>query len=178
MKIRVSNIQRALDVFNDFGAQKVISLVNNRDIIPHFGLDDNHHLIVPIDDVSGFSDPFCATMGDIDRILDFVRWSLNSNTLVHCEGGISRSTAVAISLLVWDGMSVDDAVDMVHRDSPNISPNVLILRLFDAKFQEGGKFIHSVLKKVASLDKGLMLWCNDCQEHFLDGTNCKGGHWL
>ena len=36
--------------------------------------------------------------------------------------------------------------------------------------------IKQIKDAVAVLPKDLVLWCDTCKEHFIDGQNCKGNH--
>ncbi|MEI6558679.1 MAG: dual specificity protein phosphatase [Rhodospirillaceae bacterium] len=64
----------------------------------------------------------------IRRILDHAAgFEPADRVLVHCTAGISRSTAVAILLLVRHGMAPGAAFAHVARLRPAMSPNMLIV---------------------------------------------------
>ena len=64
----------------------------------------------------------------VARILDYAsRFTGQERVLVHCTAGISRSTAVAILVLVQHGMAPERAFSHVARLRPAMSPNMLIL---------------------------------------------------
>lgn len=175
MQIRVTNLQDAIAQANGW-ATRVISIVDPKTHLPDFTHVD--HLVIRCNDVEVFTDPWAPKLDDVRQALDFVRDT--DKVLVHCEGGISRSTAYAIGLLVRSGMKTSDAVIHIHDQRPNMWPNKLILSLFDYHLRLGNTLVGQVQDVMNSLPKDMMLWCNECQTHFLDGQghNCVGGHWL
>ena len=64
----------------------------------------------------------------VARILAYAAgFGSGDRVLVHCVAGISRSTAVAILVLVSHGMTPAAAFALVQRLRPAMSPNMLIL---------------------------------------------------
>ena len=59
--------------------------------------------------------------------------------LTHCEAGISRSTAAAITLLVSAGYAPQVAFGLVRKACPQMLPNRRILRIADTLLGTGGK---------------------------------------
>ena len=53
------------------------------------------------------------------------------SVLVHCRAGISRSTAIAIGLLIVSGKSVSEAFEQIHIIRDCLWPNDTILKHFD-----------------------------------------------
>ena len=77
----------------------------------------------------------------VERIVAFGKrmaplsdWGL----LAHCEAGISRSSAAAITLLVAAGYHPGQAFGLVRRVCPEMLPNRRILRLADDILGTGG----------------------------------------
>ncbi|MEI6035586.1 MAG: hypothetical protein WCS65_15070 [Verrucomicrobiae bacterium] len=66
--------------------------------------------------------------------------------LTHCESGISRSTAAAITLLVSAGYSPQVAFGLARKACPQMLPNRRILRIADGMLETGGK-----LQKMAEI---------------------------
>lgn len=174
MKIRVSNIMLAPQMAADW-ADQVISLVDPRTEVPDFAVGDQH-LIIRCTDTESAMDPWAIRRYEVEEMFRFVKPV--SNVLVHCEGGISRSTAVGISLLVFGGATIGTATDKVHEQRPNLSPNRLILRYADDILNLNGELSNTVNTMVAAYPKTLMLWCGDCGVEFPDeeGANCPGRH--
>ena len=64
----------------------------------------------------------------VARILAYAAGFVSGDRiLVHCVAGVSRSTAVAILVLVSHGMAPAAAFDLMQRLRPAMSPNMLIL---------------------------------------------------
>lgn len=72
---------------------------------------------------------------DLDRLPD---WGL----LAHCEAGISRSTAAAITILASAGYKPQVAFGLVRRICPDMLPNRRILRMADECLKTGGVLQH------------------------------------
>ena len=64
------------------------------------------------------------------------------NFLIHCHGGISRSTAVAIGLLIkFNNMNIEQAYEYVKQVRPQLWPNDLVLLHFDKILELNGKLV-------------------------------------
>lgn len=62
--------------------------------------------------------------------------------LAHCEAGISRSTAAAITILTAAGYSPQIAFGAVRKVCPEMLPNRRMLRLADGALDTGGTLYH------------------------------------
>jgi predicted protein tyrosine phosphatase len=76
---------------------------------------------------------FAAKPKDIEDALAFGREVGDEPLLIHCQAGISRSTAVAW-IIIWDKLkskpdSVGQAFDIVRKVRPILLPNRHVLRL-------------------------------------------------
>jgi predicted protein tyrosine phosphatase len=78
---------------------------------------------------------------DVAALVNFGRgleslddWGL----LAHCEAGISRSTAAAITILTAAGYPPETAFDLVRKVCPEMLPNRRILRLADGMLKTEG----------------------------------------
>jgi predicted protein tyrosine phosphatase len=171
MLVRVSSLARAEELANDW-ATRVISLVDAGTELPKFNVP---HLVLHMADTEVATDLWAPQQGDIDQAFTFA--GKCGSVLVHCEGGISRSPAFGIGLLVSAGLSPSDALIQLHTVRPNIHPNNLILSLCDTHLHMGGALLKEVQQVMSTLPQDLQLWCNDCQTYFKDGNNCPGNHW-
>lgn len=83
-------------------------------IHPHYEAvsPDRHHIEKALEFSSGFQEQ--------DKIL------------VHCHAGVSRSTAIAISIFVQHGLEPFEAFERTSRTSPLLYPNKLILFYADS----------------------------------------------
>lgn len=65
----------------------------------------------------------------VKSILEFSKiFCDNDRILVHCHAGISRSTAVAIAILVQHGIGVESAFEKTFLIRPCMHPNRLVLQ--------------------------------------------------
>lgn len=171
MLVRVSSLALAKELANGW-ADKVVSLVDASTELPKF---DVPHLILRMADTEVATDLWAPQQSDIDRAFTFA--GKCGSVLVHCEGGISRSPAMGIGLLVSAGMSPTDALIQIHATRPNIHPNKLILSLCDTHLHMSGALVQEVQQVMSTLPKDLQLWCHECQTYFIDGQGCPGDHW-
>jgi predicted protein tyrosine phosphatase len=175
MQVRVSPLAGAEELAQGW-ANMVVSMIGpDVSPIPTF---DAHpepvHMILIMEDTEVITDQWSPKYEDIAMLFSIADGK--ENVLVHCEGGISRSTAVGLGLLVSDGMSVEDAVKEIHRQSPNMAPNKLILHHIDRYLHLGGHLTKQVQEVMNTLPKDLTLWCAECQVHFVDGEH-QCPHW-
>lgn len=75
---------------------------------------------------------FGPTMNDIvqiDRFAKSIRHDRQACLLIHCQAGISRSSAAAlVAMLSWN-LAAEDAVRHLYRINPNAAPNGRMLDL-------------------------------------------------
>jgi predicted protein tyrosine phosphatase len=80
-----------------------------------------------------------------EQVADCLEWSSklpeNSVLLVHCEAGVSRSTAMALAILVQkNGVDkLDECVQYLKKIRPQACPNPLVSEYADAFLNCGGK---------------------------------------
>jgi predicted protein tyrosine phosphatase len=82
---------------------------------------------------------------DIERLLRFARRVdlSQGKLLVHCQAGISRSSAAAMIVLatvLGSGREVE-AVETVRRDHPHVNPNRRMIELADGLLNAGGRLV-------------------------------------
>lgn len=95
----------------------------------------------------------------VQRILDFADRNFfnGQNILVHCEGGICRSTAVAILLHCQAGFDPQEAFFRVERQRPQLWPNELIIELGDEILGLDGELIE-VVNDFMGKNDGKIFW--------------------
>lgn len=127
MVIQVASLDEARTLHNEFDV--VISAGVRRDEVPW-----NHsaHIVRTFHD--GLTGRGRATLGAIAALLTFGSRRTGS-TLVHCHRGQSRSTAVAIGLMVQAGATPSEAVQQLKAQHPAdraFTPNALVLSHVEA----------------------------------------------
>ena len=90
--------------------------------------------------------------------------------LVHCEAGISRSTAAALAILVQDhGIEqIDYCVKKIYETQPNAFPNPVISKLADDYLGCEGKLSAAAEKIRADNEARLLIKRKIEQEHAAD----------
>lgn len=155
--LRISSLAQAENKARNW-AKQVISLIDiwprHDEKIPTVNCD---HLVLRFDDVDDDNDNPVrvensgqrATLSQIKCALDFA--SDNSELLVHCHGGICRSPALAIAILVKRGMTFEEAIktaDTIQFDKNDAKfcmwPNGLIIKYADEIMHHNGKLIKAV----------------------------------
>lgn len=173
IEVRVASLAQAEEIAKEGWAERVVSLIQPEIKLPDFR---TFHDVIWCYDTEGITDIYAPKYHDIAWGLDFsLRYS---RMLIHCEGGISRSTAFAIGVLVKFGLDIQAACDYVHEQQPNMNPNWLVLSHCERYLQLDGLLVPQVQTIVSKYDKGLVLWCNECKVHFKDGDNCPGKHFM
>lgn len=107
-----------------------------------------HRLRLEFDDIDiPHNDPeyVLATPEHIRNVINFVSEisQLEGYILVHCQAGISRSSAVALSVcaqLLGAGKE-KDAMDIVMKTRPQAMPNLWVVELADDALDRGGKLL-------------------------------------
>jgi predicted protein tyrosine phosphatase len=101
------------------------------------------------------SDPLGPTAEDVEQVLAFATEARSTGgmCLVHCQAGISRSTATAVLLFAsWFGPGrEEDAAQAVLRLVPHAMPNPLLIALGDAKLGRQGALQAAVDEVFVSL---------------------------
>lgn len=136
-----TQIQRSFDL--------VVSLLDvGIDAEECFGeIDPNRHLIVHVDDVEGGVSN-CPEERHIRQVFSFLdsRMTEDSDILVHCHAGISRSTAMAIGILIkFFKKTPKEAINIVFMQRREVMwPNMRIIRLVDKELNLHGELERAV----------------------------------
>jgi predicted protein tyrosine phosphatase len=106
------------------------------------------HCIMKFDDVEADIPSLgmiAPTVVDIQNVLRYTAGMTDQDRLlVHCHQGISRSTAMAISILVQYGMEPAAALESILSIRPQMWPNLTVIRLADEAMGQGGKLLYTV----------------------------------
>ena len=97
-------------------------------------------------------DPQYDRAPTFDHVQDILDWAKalpdDCVLLVHCEAGVSRSTAAALAILVqYHGVeNIDKCVDLLFGVRPESAPNPLIAKYADQILNCNGKLIEAANK--------------------------------
>lgn len=136
MKVIVSNLDRAFELANNHSCDAVVSVVEPEVILPIFRCS---HFCIRMHDTEVITDGWAPNFEDVVDIFNFCKG--RNSVLVHCLGGISRSAALGVGLLVSDGKTVAQAIAELLEYSPNMNPNKLILSFIDRHLKADGRFL-------------------------------------
>ena len=136
-EIKVFGYEEARDCYISGWPTKIISLI--KPDMPDWG---KNHLKLQFDDISYSRDGYIAPSSwHVNRILEFSKDFVDTDkVLVHCQAGISRSTAAAIGILIQHGMSYEYAYNKIENIRPILLPNKLMVSFIDDYFNLEGKF--------------------------------------
>lgn len=130
---RVCGRFEAARTASETGANKIASLLDPGVALPRpKGVKPEDHLELAFEDLDDPGNPRSPTKGHVARLLAFGRrLRATDRVLIHCEGGMCRSTAAAL-LLVSQAMGpgrTQEAMDKVAEVRPEAMPNPLIVAL-------------------------------------------------
>jgi predicted protein tyrosine phosphatase len=139
-EIRICGFSELQDCIRQFNPTHVISVIRSIEPI------EGKHLVIPCDDIpmpiEGMQEPtsehLAAAMAFTEHLNE------NDRVIVHCFAGQSRSTAIAIAILIQHGLTSKQAFDHVSRLRSILLPNTRIIEYTDAYFNLGGELIQLV----------------------------------
>lgn len=145
MELFVSSLEKVAQSVYQYEATHVISLLLSNDfkevVLPPM-FDKNNWLRLNMDDVIDADVAYAPQLQQIIHILDWAnRLPDDAKVLIHCQAGISRSTAVALMLKVKIlGVDrIDDAIAWLKDHRPMACPNPVIITYADQLLGAGGE---------------------------------------
>lgn len=102
----------------------------------------------------------------IARVLEFTKnITKQDKVLIHCHAGISRSTAMAIGVLVQHGVDPERAIKYVEEIRPQLFPNSLVMQHIDDELGLNGVLVEALAKWVKSVQGHFYMPPEVTQEH-------------
>ena len=97
----VSSLSGAADAFRKCQPKRVISLLSEEEEAPAFpGVDPDKHLLLYVDRESCAQTISRAASARARDIVNFAKdWKGDGDLLIHCNRGVSRSTAAAFIIM-------------------------------------------------------------------------------
>ena len=112
-------------------------------------------------DLEDAADPDGPKWEHVERIVQWAKKDVN--TIVCCNGGVARSSATAIGLMCFWGMTPEQACEAAWSSKSSIWPNSLLTRMFDQMCKLNGALVSACAKA-----KGVPR-CPDCCQVLLAG---------
>ena len=127
-----------------------------------------HDIIEPLPDRRG------PERTDVERLLAFGRELTDtpgSHLLIHCQAGVSRSTAAAALILAqaWPDRPARDVLDAVSQLRPRAWPNLRILEFGDDLLGRNGEIVAAV----AAIYRRVLERDPDFQETMIDSGRSR-----
>lgn len=150
MQIFVSSLDRVYSTICSRGITHVLTLLtlDEREYlrIPSF-FDRDNHLFLDMEDVIDHNSYNAPKKDQIDHALNWARrLPSDARLLVHCFGGVSRSTATALAILVQENglASIDESLAWLLEHRPVACPNPIITKYADELLNANGKLFDAV----------------------------------
>ena len=131
-EIKVASLDMAYNLYDTWGT-KMIGLFDpdtRPQKRPHYHVEYFHDVYGK--DAERRFGYTAATIEQMKNIFNFAKtFTDDDKVIVHCYAGVSRSTAVAISILCLHGMPVADAVNHINTIRDCMWPNTLLIEYAD-----------------------------------------------
>ena len=114
--------------------------------------DEPKQLILRFDDINEPIDDYVVPqLSHIKRALDFADNIEDGSLLVHCNAGISRSSAIALAVIAkrLGSGKEEEAVNTLEHINPNCRPNKSIVEMADELLERDGKLYKEVDEKLS-----------------------------
>lgn len=139
----VTSLESAARTYRDRRPASVISLLSEDEALPAFeGLAPERHLKLYVERESCLHSINEAARGRAAAIIAFAkRWNDDGDVLIHCNRGISRSTAAAFILLCMKEPATDETLLLarLRKAAPHADPCPLLVNYADEILNRDGR---------------------------------------
>ncbi|HXI87439.1 MAG TPA: hypothetical protein VNH64_08270 [Parvularculaceae bacterium] len=144
----VSSLEGAKTAFTRYRPACVISLLSEDEPVPVFiDLDPRKHFKFYVERESSAATISAAAKERAHDIIAFVRdWDRVGDVLIHCNRGVSRSTAAAYVILCMTAPGVDEQLiaEALRRAAPFADPCPILISYTDDILGRGGRMIEAI----------------------------------
>ncbi|MFM1550479.1 MAG: tyrosine phosphatase family protein [Lentisphaeria bacterium] len=149
MKIVVCPLSRVIEMIEIHAPERIVSMINPGCNFPESGpAYAGRHLRMSFHDIGMAEDGLIEpSAGHVEELLAFLAdWERSSGILIHCNGGVSRSTAVAFMAACLHNSSADEReIALALRcASPVGRPNRALVRMADEALGRSGRMIAAI----------------------------------
>ncbi len=144
----VSSLAGAADAYRTHRPARVISLLSEEEAPPAFaGLDPANRLLLYVDRESCAETISRAAKARARDIIDFVRaWDGKGDILIHCNRGVSRSTAAAFIIMCMKEPATpeQDLLRRLRSVAPHADPCPLLVNYADELLGRDGRMTDAI----------------------------------
>ena len=144
----VSSLAGAGDAYRLHRPDRVISLLSEEEAAPAFpGLDPGKRLLLYVDRESCAATISKAASARAREIIDFANaWDGKGDILIHCNRGVSRSTAAAFIIMCMKepGISEQALMKRLRAVAPHADPCPMLVNYADEILGRGGRMTDAV----------------------------------
>lgn len=144
----ISSLAGAAEAYLNRQPKRVISLLSEEEEAPPFpGLDPSDHLLLYVDRESCAETINRAACSRAKEIIDFVKgWDGEGDLLIHCNRGVSRSTAAAFIVMCMKEPDAPEAALMkrLRAAAPHADPCPLLVNYADELLGRDGRMTDAI----------------------------------
>jgi predicted protein tyrosine phosphatase len=144
----VSSLDAAHKAFAAYEPARVISLLSGDETVPKFeGVAPERHLSLYVERESCGRTISAAARERAGEIVDFIRkWNGDGDILIHCNRGVSRSTAAAFIIMCMRAPKEKEAAlaETLRKAAPYADPCPLLVSYADELLGRDGRMVEAI----------------------------------
>jgi predicted protein tyrosine phosphatase len=150
-RIHVCPLSKLPETVRATGAQSLVTLIDEGTPVRRpAGIAAGQHLVVAVSDiVADLEGHTLPAKSHVEIFLAFVRrWNQRAPLLIHCQAGVSRSTAAAFIAACALRPHRDEAeiAQAVRANSPTATPNARLVAIADTMLGRNGRMVAAIEK--------------------------------